>query len=694
MAGESATLGSESLAFGQASGFEAEPDATAIDQETPGCEAESRIETTGQEMPELKINPEFRDLIPPLSQEEFEALKENLSTYGCRDRLIIWKDQNILLDGHHRHQICTVLGIPFETKEIELPSRAEAKIWIIKNQRGRRNLNESQRAMLAVTLNDIYCEQAKERMGTRTDLGQNLAQCEVGRSAEKAAKDMGVSHQSVTSAKKVVEDGIPELKQMVDATILAVSTAAKVAKLAKEDQKKAQVEIDKKAQEKARNDKITSRVTTSEVDRIIRDISSDSTKESNSGTDENLVNVEQRLNGLIRKLSGFETTTQPEKLAELIKIGENILERMRAIGLKSPSHSAERQLEQIPGEFQLEIDAKTLRFLMNSIVPTDDGIKLKFDSDGLRIISYNKEGSFISSAFMPKSYFSKYELEPCEICLRRARDLTSYLHNGKVQIFIEPEATYYKDRFMRVYSSIGDKYVTQEANVELARSEFVEDVNMPNFSPTCKAVVSIGSKVFVGALRGIKRTVCRGSASFNRIARLSIEDSFLKIVSQEDGYIQRIPLNVVTAGEAHSTFNIARLSDSDTRTAIEKSNAITIGLGKDYPLIMDLTIGKMQITYMLAPLNEDAQPEEYEEYRGVLVDREGNPVDQPTVEYRGVLVDREGNPVEPTVESVEEPVAEPMEESLGTKERRVINPKRTLPEQMPGEGPVESEILN
>jgi hypothetical protein len=199
---------------------------------------------------------------------------------------------------------------------------------------------------------------------------------------------------------------------------------------------------------------------------------------------------------------------------------------------------------------------------------------------------------------------------------------------------------------------------------------------MPNFSPTCKAVVSIGSKDFVGALRGIKRTVCRGSASFNRIARLSIEDSFLKIVSQEDGYIQRIPLNVVTAGEAHSTFNIARLSDSDTRTVIEKSNAITIGLGKDYPLIMDLTIGKMQITYMLAPLNEDAQPEEYEEYRGVLVDREGNPVDQPTVE------------------SVEEPVAEPMEESLGTKERRVINPKRTLPEQMPGEGPVESEILN
>ena len=86
---------------------------------------------------------------------------------------------------------------------MEFPDRTEAKIWMIKNQRGRRNLNESQRAMLAVKLEALYSVPAKERMGTRTDLGQNLDPCEAGRSAEKAADDMHVSHQTVSYAKKV-----------------------------------------------------------------------------------------------------------------------------------------------------------------------------------------------------------------------------------------------------------------------------------------------------------------------------------------------------------------------------------------------------------------------------------------------------------------------------------------------------------
>jgi ParB-like chromosome segregation protein Spo0J len=98
--------------------------------------------------PELKIDPEFKALIPPLSAGEISALREDVSIYGCRDPLIDWKDQGIILDGHHRYEICKELGIRYKVVELEFPSRIEAKIWMIKNQRGRRNLNESQRAML------------------------------------------------------------------------------------------------------------------------------------------------------------------------------------------------------------------------------------------------------------------------------------------------------------------------------------------------------------------------------------------------------------------------------------------------------------------------------------------------------------------------------------------------------------------
>ena len=639
MAGEVATLGSRFASDVQV---------------MPQLEAGPDVIATGQAAPSLQIDPEFRDLIPPLSRDEVDVLKENLSTQGCRDKLVVWKDHNIILDGHHRYQICTELGLNFETREIELPSRADAKIWILKNQRGRRNLNESQRAMLAVKLEAVYGEQAKERMRTRTDLGQNLGQHEAGRSSEKAAKDMGVSRQSVTFAKKVVTDGIPELKQMVEATILAVSTAAKVAKLAAETQKKVQVEIDKKAQEKAKDNKITSRVTTSEVDKIIKNLNRDENKIKDPGIDENLVNVEQKLNGLIKKLSGFETTTQPEKLVELIAMGEKLLELMRSIGLKSPS--LDRKVDFTPTEYQLEINAKTLRFLMDSIVPADDGIKLKFDSDGLRIIEHDRNKSFISSAFLPKRYFSKYELEPCEACLRRPEDLARLLRDGTVQIFIEPETEYHHDRVMKIYSGYEDGSVLREAQVNLTRPEFVrKEFEVPNLRPTCKAVVSISSKDFVGSLKDIKKTKInsKGKALFARFARLSIEDSALKIVSREDGCIQKIPCNVFVAGEADSEFNIARLSDSDIGKVIEISDTITIGIGKDYPLVMDLAIGKVEIKYLLGPLMAEDLPKEYEE-------------------YRGVLVDQEGNPAEPVLESTEKPTAEPTEKSAGTKEVHVL----------------------
>jgi len=530
--------------------------------------------------------------------------------------------------------------------------------------------------MLAVTLNDIYCEQAKERMGTRTDLGQNLAQCEVGRSAEKAAKDMGVSHQTVSYAKKVVTSGVPELKHMVDLGQLAVSTAARVADLCTEDQNKVQIEIQKKAEEKREIEKISPRVTSSEVARIIREIRSHKYEDSRPDIDRNLQTVENRLRGIIRVLNEVETTTQREKLIDLINLSEDIISQIKAIGVRSPV--PERKVEVIPGEYQLEINAKLLDMFLESVVPSDEGVKLKFDNDGLRIIEHNEESTFASSAFMPKSYFSKYELEPCEICLRRIQDLSGKLRDGRVQIFVEPETTYHHDRIMKIYSGYEDGGVTREDEIILTRPDFIrKDLLLPKLEAACKLVVSISSKDFVESLRDITRTASHGKdgLKFYRFAEFSVEDSLLKIVAREDNSIQKIPCNVLVQGEAASEFNVASIADGDIGRVIEKSDTITLGLGIDYLLIMDLAIGKMQITYLLAPLSEDAKPEEYEE-------------------YRDVLVDREGNPVEPTVESVEEPVAEPTEESLGTKERRVINPKRTLPEQIPGEGPVESEILN
>lgn len=56
-----------------------------------------------------------------------------------------------LIDGHNRLEICQRLGIPFDTKPMQFDSRNAVKLWIINNQRGRRNLTDGWKYRLAQT---------------------------------------------------------------------------------------------------------------------------------------------------------------------------------------------------------------------------------------------------------------------------------------------------------------------------------------------------------------------------------------------------------------------------------------------------------------------------------------------------------------------------------------------------------------
>lgn len=99
-------------------------------------------------MPEIVIDQEFKALIPPLSAEELAQLEANIVADGCRDPLVVWG--TTLIDGHNRYEICTRLGIPFETVSKEFESKAHARIWMRQNQAGRRNLPDAWKVELAL----------------------------------------------------------------------------------------------------------------------------------------------------------------------------------------------------------------------------------------------------------------------------------------------------------------------------------------------------------------------------------------------------------------------------------------------------------------------------------------------------------------------------------------------------------------
>jgi hypothetical protein len=94
----------------------------------------------------LKVDEEFKHLIPPLSREERKLLKENIINDGCREPICVWN--NTILDGHNRYEICTRLQIPFKISYIFLRSREEAVAWICANQLGRRNITDAARRYL------------------------------------------------------------------------------------------------------------------------------------------------------------------------------------------------------------------------------------------------------------------------------------------------------------------------------------------------------------------------------------------------------------------------------------------------------------------------------------------------------------------------------------------------------------------
>lgn len=66
---------------------------------------------------------------------------------GCREALTVWlksKKEKVLIDGHHRYEICKENDIKFDTVELRFASLEEVKDWMIDNQLGRRNLNPDQ----------------------------------------------------------------------------------------------------------------------------------------------------------------------------------------------------------------------------------------------------------------------------------------------------------------------------------------------------------------------------------------------------------------------------------------------------------------------------------------------------------------------------------------------------------------------
>ena len=157
------------------------------------------------------INDELKNLLPPLTPEEFAGLEESIRKDGCLSPLIVWND--ILVDGHHRYEICTKHKIPFAVKNIVLENLDEAKLWAGKHQENRRNLSPYLRSELALKLKDVIAAKSKERQKGGPGgilLPQTFAEAKETR--QELAEIADVSHTTLNKVEFIAEHADDETK--------------------------------------------------------------------------------------------------------------------------------------------------------------------------------------------------------------------------------------------------------------------------------------------------------------------------------------------------------------------------------------------------------------------------------------------------------------------------------------------------
>jgi len=191
------------------------------------------------------IDPEFRDLLPPLAADEFAKLEANILKDGCTTPIILW--QGLIADGHNRFDICTRNKIGYQINHIatvDYPDRNAVMLWMLDNQGGRRNLADIDKISIARKKEVILAAQAKERQahGQTAPGKANPNACgdiatsdKPARTRTTMAKEAGVGEKKYDEGKVILDavasgEAPKELLEQVRAGDVSVHKAASVIK--------------------------------------------------------------------------------------------------------------------------------------------------------------------------------------------------------------------------------------------------------------------------------------------------------------------------------------------------------------------------------------------------------------------------------------------------------------------------------
>lgn len=184
----------------------------------------------------LKIDEEFRNKIPPLTEDEFRQLEENIVSDGeVYEPIAVWN--GTIVDGHNRWKIIQAHPeIPYKVREMDFPDKWAAFEWMYKKQLGRRNLTEEQKTYMIGKMYEARKNtQGGDRRSDEFSNGQNvhlknrdqtLRERKDG-TAGQIGKEFGIDGKTVRRAEKFSKgvDAVRKVSNEAAAKILAGEAA-------------------------------------------------------------------------------------------------------------------------------------------------------------------------------------------------------------------------------------------------------------------------------------------------------------------------------------------------------------------------------------------------------------------------------------------------------------------------------------
>lgn len=161
----------------------------------------------------------FADLFPMLDDVALQSLADDIAAHGLIEPIVLYAGQ--ILDGRNRYRACLIAGVEPSFLHFAADSESEALDLVISKNLERRQLSESQRAMVAAKIANI-------RHGGQ---GGRVPEGEAAITVRGAAQALNVGTFLAKQAKRVSKNAEPHIIDMVQRGQIKVAGAELISTL-------------------------------------------------------------------------------------------------------------------------------------------------------------------------------------------------------------------------------------------------------------------------------------------------------------------------------------------------------------------------------------------------------------------------------------------------------------------------------